>query len=147
MTACATIADVRAPRAGGTLRTAMTAVRARPRLACGLAGALTAALVACTVWFALGQTGSARQADGEALAVPVSDAATPRLDDEAGHVRRGRCATCGVVVGIRDSQPSGFEFTVRLRDGSMRLSPAASRGTWHIGDAVMLMGGAAVAGQ
>lgn len=137
MSACATISQPRAPGAGGTLRKAVAAVRARPRLACGLAGALAAALVACTVWLAA----------GEALAVPVPEAATPRLDDEAGHVRRGRCATCGVVVGIRDSQPSGFEFTVRLRDGSMRLSTAASRGTWHIGDAVMLMGGAAVSGQ
>lgn len=143
MSACATIADVRAPRAGGALRKAVAAVRARP----GFAGGLAAALVACTVWLAAGPTGPARQAAGEALAVPGSEPAPPRLDDEPGDVRRGRCATCGVVVGIRDSQPSGFEFTVRLRDGSMRISTAASRGTWHIGDAIMLMGGAAVAGQ
>lgn len=143
MSACATISQLWAPRTGGSLRKAVAAVRARP----GLAGALAAALVACTVWLAAGSTGSAQQAAGEALAMPELEAATPRLDDEAGHVRRGRCATCGVVVGIRELQPSGFEFTVRLRDGSMRISTAASRGTWHIGDAIMLMGGAAVAGQ
>lgn len=142
MSACATISRLRAPRAGGSLRKAGAAVRARPRLAGGLA----AALVACTVWLAAGPAGVARRAAGEALAVPVSDAATPRLDGEAGHVRRGRCATCGVVVGIR-AHPVGFEFTVRLRDGSTRISTAASRGTWHIGDAIMLMGGAVVAGD
>lgn len=142
MTACATIADVRAPGAAGTLGKAVAAVRAQPRLAGGLA----AALVACTVWFAAGPAGAARPAAGEALAVPEPEPANPRLDDGAGDVRRGRCATCGVVVGIRESQPSGFEFTMRLRDGSMRVSTAASRGTWHIGDAVMLMGGPAVPG-
>lgn len=143
MSACATIADVLPPPTRGTLVRAVAAVRSRP----WLAGGLAAVLVACTVWLATGQTGSARQAAAGALAMPDSEAATPRLDDEAGDVRRGRCATCGVVVGIRESQPSGFEFTVRLRDGSTRISTAASRGTWHIGDAIMLMGGAAVAGH
>lgn len=142
MSACATVPDVRAPRAGGTLGKAVAAVRARPRLAGGLA----AALVACTVWLAADPTRAARQAAGGALTVPGSEPATPRLDDEPGDVRRGRCATCGFVVGIREVPPAGFEFTVRLRDGSMRISKAASRGTWHIGDAVMLMGDAAVTG-
>lgn len=111
-------------------------MRARPLVAATVA----AALVSCTLWIA-GQSPS--QVPG-ALTVASSPApAADLLAEVADDVRRGRCATCGVVVGISESQASGFEFTMRLRDGSMRVSTSASRGSWHIGDAVMLMGGAA----
>lgn len=140
MSACAPIADVRPPHAGGTLRKAVAAARARPLAA----AAVAAALVSCTLWVA-GRSRS--QVPGALAAVSSPAPVADQLAGEAGDVRRGRCATCGVVVGISESQPSGFEFTVRLRDGSMRISQAASRGSWHIGDPVMLMGEAAVSGQ
>ncbi|MHB1124813.1 MAG: hypothetical protein ACYC0T_19135 [Ramlibacter sp.] len=140
MIACATLADVRAPRAGSPLRGVAAAVRARP-----LAAALVAAALLCgTVWVFAGSTS---QVPAALSVVPSPEPAADALPDEQTDVRRGRCATCGLVVAIRELQPSGFEFTVRLRGGSMRISTAASRGSWHVGDAVMLMGGAAVSAQ
>ena len=59
---------------------------------------------------------------------------------------RLRCAACGVVQAIRRIEPEGalpasYEFTVRLRDGSIRLSSHTSQAKWRIGDAIMLIGG------
>lgn len=139
MTGSAGIPRLRAPSAGAALRRVAAAVRARPNAA----AATAAALAWCIVWIAAAPAGPPAVA-GALLAVPSVESVTDRLDDGPGQVRRGRCATCGFVVGIRELQPAGFEFTVRLRDGSMRISKSASRGTWHIGDAVMLMGDAAV---
>lgn len=140
MTACATIVAVRPPRAAGTLRAAVAAVRARP----SAAAAVAAALLWCTLWFSAGPPA---QAAGALVPVQSAEPAPDAQPDERGDVRRGRCASCGFVVGIRELQPTGFEFTVRLRDGSVRISRAASRGTWHIGDPVMLMGEPAAPGQ
>ncbi len=136
MSACATIVDVRGPRPGGALSGVAAAVRARPLAA----ATVTAALVLGMAWVA---AGSSPQLPDALAAVPSPVRVVNLLADEPGDVRRGRCATCGVVVGIRESPSSGFEFTVRLRGGSTRISNAATRGTWHIGDAVMLMGGVA----
>jgi hypothetical protein len=53
----------------------------------------------------------------------------------------------GVVEAIRriehgGTAPATFEFTVRLRDGSTRISSTASAFKWRSGDRIMLMGGA-----
>ena len=126
------------------LRGVVAAARARPLAL----AAVAAALVSCALWFSAGPP-----APGAGALVPwrnaepAPDAQPDAQPDARGDVRRGRCASCGFVVGIRELQPTGFEFTVRLRDGSVRISKAASRGSWHIGDAVMLMGDAEVAGQ
>lgn len=126
-------------RAGATLRRTAAAMRARPRAAAATAAAvMVGVLAAGAAWLAGGP-------EDNVVATPVL-AAPPPADDR-GDVRRGRCANCGFVVGIRALQPAGFEFTVRMRDGSMRTSTATSRGTWHIGDAVMLMGDAASTGR
>jgi hypothetical protein len=58
---------------------------------------------------------------------------------------RTRCAACGVVEAIRRIEPAGnlpaaYEFTVRLRDGSIRLSRDASQSKWLAGDRIMLVG-------
>jgi hypothetical protein len=64
---------------------------------------------------------------------------------------RARCASCGVVESIRALEPVGnlpeYEFTVRLRDGTARVSRTIGRGTWRVGDGIMLMGGAGPSGQ
>ena len=57
-----------------------------------------------------------------------------------------RCPGCGVVESIQavpraGDVPAGFEFTVRLRDGSIRTSTSTSQGTWLPGDRIILMGG------
>lgn len=142
MTNCATIGGVRASGAASTLRGVLATARTRP-----IAAGAAAALVLCALWLVTGAAAPAPQAAGALIAVESPVPLLEALPDERGDVRRGRCASCGFVVGIRELQPGGFEFTVRLRDGSIRISNAASRGSWHIGDAVMLMGGAAVAGQ
>lgn len=78
-------------------------------------------------------------------------AATPPSTDgpmSASEVRaRTRCAGCGVVESIRPLEatanlPAAFEFTVRLRDGSARVSRTIGRGQWRAGDRIILMGGA-----
>jgi hypothetical protein len=60
---------------------------------------------------------------------------------------RTRCNACGVVEAIRRVEamgnlPAAYEFTVRLRDGSTRLTSDASQARWRAGDAIMLIGGA-----
>jgi len=65
---------------------------------------------------------------------------------------RARCDSCGVVESIRALEPAGklpaaFEFTVRLRDGSLRVSRTVGRGTWRAGDRIMLMGGTGPSGS
>ena len=59
---------------------------------------------------------------------------------------RTRCEACGIVEAIRRIEPAGalpasYEFTVRLRDGSIRLSTSTSQAKWRTGDAIMLIGG------
>lgn len=61
---------------------------------------------------------------------------------------RARCTTCGVVEAIRriepaGTQPAAYEFTVRLRDGSTRVSTevGTSPGPWLVGDPIMLIAG------
>ena len=43
--------------------------------------------------------------------------------------------------------PESYEFTVRLRDGSIRVSSDASRAKWRAGDNIMLIGGTNPVGQ
>ena len=57
-------------------------------------------------------------------------------------------AVWGVVEAVRrvehgGSVPASFEFTVRMRDGTVRTSSSASASKWRSGDRIMLIGGAA----
>lgn len=122
------------------LRGVVAAARTRPLAL----AAMAAALVSCALWFSAGPPAPAA---GALVPLRSAEPAPEAQPGERGDVRRGRCASCGFVVGIRELQPTGFEFTVRLRDGSVRISRAASRGTWYIGDPVMLMGDPAAPGQ
>src|SRR5689334_15732784 len=59
---------------------------------------------------------------------------------------RTRCPGCGVVESIRplpatDGVADGYEFTVRLRDGSLRTSTTTGRASWRVGDRILLLGG------
>lgn len=81
--------------------------------------------------------------------VPAGSAVLEPAAQEAAAPRaRVRCNTCGVVEAIRriehgGSTPASFEFTVRLRDGTIRTSTTASAASWRSGDRIMLIGGAA----
>jgi hypothetical protein len=88
------------------------------------------------------------EAVGEAAEAAVLPAGESAVQARA----RTRCEACGVVEAIRRMEPVGnlpaaYEFTVRLRDGSTRLSSNASQAKWRAGDAIMLIGGANLAGQ
>lgn len=59
---------------------------------------------------------------------------------------RIRCPGCGVVEAIRPlppvgGVPAGYEFTVRLRDGSIRTSLMSGQTSWRVGDRIILLGG------
>lgn len=82
-------------------------------------------------------------------AVPDGIAAVSAPAPQAGKAARGRavCQACGVVETIRRFEPlgelpAGYELTVRMRDGSTRISKLASSAKWQAGDRIMLIGGA-----
>jgi hypothetical protein len=83
------------------------------------------------------------QAAAAAALSPASASASASAQDKG----RRRCDTCGTVEAIRRVEaagdlPQAYEFTVRLRDGSSRVSRADSASNWRAGDRVMLIGGA-----
>jgi len=85
-------------------------------------------------------------ANKPASAVPVATAAPANKSGPAAKPRF-RCEACGVVESLQrteagDGRSAAYQFTVRMRDGSSRLSSDANSGKWRIGDHVMLIGGA-----
>lgn len=115
------------------------------------------ALALTVVVVASGTVATAALADswlGDAAAekreAPPAAAVVPVLLQEAGsakaRARRAGCASCGVIETIRRIEaagdlPAAFEFTVRLRDGSLRTSSSATQDNWHSGDRIMFIGG------
>jgi hypothetical protein len=93
--------------------------------------------------------GAAAEAlDGEAVLLQAAAIPAPAPTADAGNARarRSRCATCGVIQAIRRIEavgdlPAAFEFTVRLHDGSTRISSSATQDKWRSGDRIMLIGG------
>jgi hypothetical protein len=76
---------------------------------------------------------------------PVPETAAPAGEREVTSGMRTRCAACGVVKSIRridaaGDTPESYEFTVRLRDGSIRVSSDASQAKWRAGDNIILIG-------
>jgi hypothetical protein len=86
---------------------------------------------------------------------PLEPAAAllPAAGEGAAKARaRTRCESCGVIQAIRRIEPAGalpasYEFTVRLRDGSIRLSSNQTQAKWRTGDAIMLIGGTGLISQ
>lgn len=78
----------------------------------------------------------------------AADSASTTLAVETVSPRmNGRCQTCGVVQVVRKLQtvgtsPAVYEMTVRLRDGSTRVSSHPSAAGWRVGDSIMVIGGA-----
>jgi hypothetical protein len=57
-----------------------------------------------------------------------------------------RCPGCGFVEAIRHVEavglvPAAYEFTVRMRDGSVRTSSDSGAAKWLVGDRIILVGG------
>lgn len=83
----------------------------------------------------------------DAAAVSMPEAA-PAVTPAPVARTRTRCESCGVVETIRlmdaaGTLPAAYEFTVRLRDGTARVSRVASAtaSAWTVGDSIMLIGG------
>jgi hypothetical protein len=86
----------------------------------------------------------ARTAQGASPAAAEVLRASAQGDAQASG--RTRCGACGVIEAIRRLEPVGdlpaaFELTVRLHDGSTRISSSTSEGRWRSGDHIMLIGG------
>lgn len=79
---------------------------------------------------------------GEPPARPLVSAA-----QEGTHAAQApRSCFCGHVSGVRLVQAAAgvaqsYEFTVRMRDGSTRMSSSPTVDGWQVGDAVILIGG------
>jgi hypothetical protein len=82
----------------------------------------------------------------EAVAAVVAPA-VPLVDATPASSRERRCDSCGFVEAIHPIDPvtglSGYAFTVRMRDGSVRDSNQATRGRWLVGDQMLVIGGTA----
>lgn len=76
------------------------------------------------------------------FAAPLPDALLLPGTDASGALR-ARCPGCGVVESIRAAAhvPGAWEFTVRLRDGSLRTSTTDGTAAWRVGDRILLVGG------
>ena len=77
------------------------------------------------------------------VAVKAASASSP---EASARGVRTRCAGCGFVESIRHVEaaglvPAAYEFTVRMRDGSVRTSSDSSAGKWLVGDRIILVGG------
>ena len=103
--------------------------------------ALLAAAALCALFVAVKPAlGSAVEMEGPANSLAVA------AQGDAPARTKFRCDSCGVVESMSHTlatgdQPASYEFTVRLRDGSSRVSSVASAGKWNIGDHIMLIGG------
>jgi hypothetical protein len=96
---------------------------------------------------AMANVPSASWGQDASLPDPVPAVAEPvRQAGNAAAKARAVCASCGVVETIRRFEPvgdlpAGYEFTVRMRDGSARVSSIANSNKWLVGDTIMLIGG------
>jgi hypothetical protein len=109
-------------------------------VACVAVAAGAAATVPMAAW-APGSTSNAAGPVTAALPL-VAAVANPHLST--------RCQTCGVVQIVRKLKAVGvsaasYELTVRLRDGTTRISSHSGPVGWRVGDSIMLIGDARVA--
>jgi hypothetical protein len=102
-----------------------------------LVGACFVALLAC-----VGAVAFVLEAMPEASAPPLAVANAAPGRDEAP--ARARCDGCGVIESIQHVAASGnaaatYGITVRMRDGSTRVSSDARPANWRTGDRIVLI--------
>jgi hypothetical protein len=95
-----------------------------------------------TSFFAIPATSARLQATSPVARASIAATAPAVYKSPA----RSRCPGCGRVLSIRQIEatsttPVSFEFTVRMSDGSLHMSPAAGVGRWKAGDRIILVGG------
>jgi len=94
----------------------------------------------------LGMLGSGSINAMPAAATAMTDSGAVEATAAPAVLAVDRCAGCGLVTAIRHIEaagavPAAYEFTVRMRDGSVRTSSDASAGAWMVGDRMILVGG------
>ena len=103
-------------------------------------------IVAITGWFHSSFEGSGGISAREQLPA-IPRALRWVATSGASHTRaKARCDECGVVESMRRVAPVGnspalYEITVRMRDGSTRVSSDASPANWRPGEGIILIGG------
>jgi hypothetical protein len=123
-----------------------------PQVPRGLPYAVYAVVIAAVL--GCGMAIANMQSPSAAHAAQLTPADTTSSADSARAAEprmRSRCAGCGVVESIRTLEATGklrdqFEFTVRMRDGSTRVSRTTGRGQWRAGDRIILMAGVHASG-
>ena len=122
---------------------AARAIRVFPNAAFAL---VTAVVLACGAAIANMHSSWARAADTASI-----DAGAP-AETPAATAKPGAGAAADSVWGVVESitaltpvadRPDEFDFTVRLRDRSARLTRRVGRARWRVGDRIMQMGGSA----
>jgi hypothetical protein len=81
-----------------------------------------------------------------AMHLARADAAVKASPAASHDASAARCPGCGFVEAIRHVQaaglvPAAYEFTVRMRDGSVRTSSDSGAAKWLVGDRIILVGG------
>jgi hypothetical protein len=81
----------------------------------------------------------------EGVTIVVAPAGVPVLAPGAPARATDDCRSCGSVERIRHTDPATglpvYEFTIRMRDGSIRESSEGKPGRWREGERVLLIGG------
>jgi hypothetical protein len=136
----------RIPRAATA---AAQAVGAFPNAAFAL---VTVAVLVCGVGIANMPSSRARaaaaplveqQPPAQATAAPADRSVRVAADHATdGPARWGILESIEALPLVAD-RPGEFEFTVRLRDRSARVTRTVGRAQWHVGDRIMLLGGGA----
>ncbi len=81
----------------------------------------------------------------DGVTIVVAPAGVPVLASGAPARPPSDCESCGSVESIRHTDPATglpvYEFTIRMRDGSIRESSEEKTGRWREGERVLLIGG------
>lgn len=85
---------------------------------------------------ALGVTWFPRAARLEAMAV------APRAEAELAVQDVRRCPQCGWIESKREVQPSTYEYTVRMADGSSSVFLEVLPASWRLRERLIVIGGA-----
>jgi hypothetical protein len=137
--------------ANGKNTTRIQAIRSRLpiALACFVAAVVFASVAAASSPLMSWMDGAVEGAESlTALPAPDTGVATPVAPANTARARgRSTCDSCGVVESVRRLEPAAgmpafYEMTVRLRDGSSRVTSIANTAQWHAGDRIMLIGSA-----
>ena len=82
---------------------------------------------------------------------PAAAPSAAEVDDDRP-ATKARCDECGEIASVRHvasagNLPSTYEITVRMRDGSVRVTSDPTPADWRTGDRIKYIDGANPAGK